>query len=268
MSKALITDSPGNDLYGAVVAIGDGVKDRNLVGKMVAALAALTSDAFGGYAITTDGMYFEIPGNVSGAEASTIPEALHTALHGLFASSHLNLSRDGSSPEVVLVWGGNTSVGRYAIRLARLYGHTVITTASNDQDELKELEASKVYNYRDSDLVEQFHRDYGDVTKIYDAVAIKSSAQQCGKVAGNSAAHYTTVRPPPGFAVPHQQYEEDFSSNIKVSRILTFQGFDDDRPEADLSKQISKELPSLLANGKVLPNKVRLLEGLDKVEEG
>lgn len=103
MSKALITDSTGNDLYGAVVAIGDGVKDRNLVGKKVAALAALTSGAFGEYAITTDGMYFEVPGNVSGAKPSIIPEALHTALHGLFASSRLNLSRDGSSPKVVLV---------------------------------------------------------------------------------------------------------------------------------------------------------------------
>ena len=83
-----------------------------------------------------------------------------------------------------------------------------------------------------------------------------------------SSALYNCSNPPPGFAVPHQQYEEDFSSNIKVSRIATFQVFDDDRPEADLSKQINKELPSLLANGNVLPNKVRLLQGLDKVEEG
>lgn len=112
--------------------------------------------------------------------------------------------------------------------------------------------ASKVYNYRDSDLVEQIHRDYGDVTKIYDAVAINHLLNNAARSQETQQRTIQLFEPPPGFAVPHQQYEEDFSSNIKVSRIATFQVFDDDRPEADLSKQINKELPSLLANGNVL----------------
>lgn len=52
-----------------------------------------------------------------------------------------------ATPEPFLVWGGATSVGLYAIQLAKLSGYQVIATASEKNFELvKSYGASAVYS--------------------------------------------------------------------------------------------------------------------------
>jgi NADPH:quinone reductase-like Zn-dependent oxidoreductase len=59
-----------------------------------------------------------------------------------------------SSPSInqtpILIWGGSTAVGHYAIQLASLSGYKVYVTASPAVfDEVKNLGASEVFDYKD-----------------------------------------------------------------------------------------------------------------------
>jgi len=57
----------------------------------------------------------------------------------------------------ILIWGGASSVGQYALQILRYYGyHNLLTTASKKHHStLISLGASKAFDYNDSDVVEQ-----------------------------------------------------------------------------------------------------------------
>lgn len=263
----MLTDGKiaGNDLFGVVKAIGDGVRDRTLVGKRVAAFTdghnnQYRSGSFADYAIAKDGIYIVIPDSIGGAEASTLPLAFVTAVHGLYAKTRLGLER-GANPQKVLVWGGNSSVGRYAIQLARLGGHHVITTASGSKDELLKLGASEVYDYTDATMAQDLIKKDGEIKYIFDAVGTSSSAAGSAKAAGSAASKYTTVR-------PDAAHTEGFPENITISTIIVYQVFFESGEETDLGREFTQEAAAWLANGSLVPNRPKVLGGLDSVAEG
>jgi NADPH:quinone reductase-like Zn-dependent oxidoreductase len=54
----------------------------------------------------------------------------------------------------ILIWAGSTTVGLYAISLARLAGIPIISTASPHNHELvKRFGANEVFDYRDPDVL-------------------------------------------------------------------------------------------------------------------
>lgn len=55
----------------------------------------------------------------------------------------------------ILIWGGSSSVGQFAIQILKYYGYTnVLATASRKHHEsLKGLGAKMVFDYNDSDVV-------------------------------------------------------------------------------------------------------------------
>lgn len=71
-----------------------------------------------------------------------------TAFQALYLSQKLaRPSAPISDGEPFLVYGGSTSVGMYAIQLAKLSGYTVIATSSaSNFDLLKSLGATAVYD--------------------------------------------------------------------------------------------------------------------------
>lgn len=254
----------GNDLAGTVVAIGSGVRDRKLVGKRIAAFTDghnndYHSGSFAEYAIAKDGIYTVVPDAVSSPEASTLSLAYVTAAHGLYTSSRLNL--EGKSPQTVLVWGSNSSVGRYAIQLAKLRGHHVITTASGDNgQELIKLGAEKVYNYRDADVHEQIKKDHGPIEYIFDAIGNAASATASSKVSGTST-HYTTVR-------PDAAHTQDFPKHITISTIIVYQVFFPGSEEAKVGDEYFREAATWLKTKKLVCNVPKIIGGLDKVDVG
>ncbi|KAG5362680.1 Protein TOXD [Yarrowia sp. B02] len=254
----------GNDFAGTVVAIGSDVKDRKLVGKRIASFADghnndYPSGSFAEYAIAKDGIYTVLPDTISSVEASTIPLAYVTAVHGLYTSARLNL--EGKSKQTVLIWGGNSSVGRYALQLAKLRGHHVITTANGgNNDELKKLGADKIYNYRDKDVADKIRADNGPLKNILDAIGTASSASACAKVAADPS-HYTTVR-------PDAAHTKNFPSYITVSTIIVYQVFFTGTEEADIGDKYLTEAASWLKTRKLVCNIPKLVGGLDKIEDG
>lgn len=71
-----------------------------------------------------------------------------TAFQSLFLSQKLaRPDNPTNNVEAVLIWGGSSSVGMYAIQLAKLSGYTVISTASPINFELlKSLGATEVFD--------------------------------------------------------------------------------------------------------------------------
>jgi NADPH-dependent curcumin reductase CurA len=84
---------------------------------------------------------------------------------------YVPLNSDGT----ILIWGGSSSVGQFAIEILRYYGYTnVLATASSKQHEnLRSLGATALFDYRDPDVVEKLARVGGakGIPLILDCIA-------------------------------------------------------------------------------------------------
>jgi NADPH:quinone reductase-like Zn-dependent oxidoreductase len=114
---------PGLECAGVISAVGPGVADHHL-GERVAALLA-----GGGYAekvAVPAGQLLPVPTGLSLRESAALPEAACTVWSNMVAHDHL---RKG---ERLLVHGGGSGSGTFAIQLGKALGATVLTTARAD----------------------------------------------------------------------------------------------------------------------------------------
>ena len=90
-------------------------------------------------------------------EGAIFPLAVLTALSGWTTIGiPLDTKYTPQDKQAVLVWGGASSVGTFAVQTAKSMGFTVYTTASPKNHEyLKKLGADAVFDYKASDVVSQ-----------------------------------------------------------------------------------------------------------------
>ena len=154
----------GSDVAGEVAAVGDSV-ERFKVGDRVIGQAVGTTvnepgqGAFQQYTTVLDHMAAPIPDDMVFADAAVLPLGLGTAASGLYGRTQLALARPSHAPaaraEVVLVWGGSSSVGCNAIQLAVASGYGCIAIASaRNAGLLKKLGASQVLDHTAPTIVE------------------------------------------------------------------------------------------------------------------
>lgn len=104
-------------------------------------------------------------------EAVTLPNNFVTVFHAL--TTDLNIELPWPKPEdyvpvnadsPILIWGGSSSVGQFAIEILRYYGYTnVLATASSKQhDRLRSLGATASFDYRDPDVADELIRVGGE----------------------------------------------------------------------------------------------------------
>jgi NADPH:quinone reductase-like Zn-dependent oxidoreductase len=155
----------GSDVTGEIAAVGADV-ERFKVGDRVIGQAVSTTvndpaqGAFQQHTIVLEHMAAPIPDRMAFTEAAVLPLGLGTASVGLYGKTNLALPGPSHSPaardEVVLVWGGSSSVGCNAIQLAVASGYRCITVASaRHGDMLKKLGASDVFDYASPSLVDE-----------------------------------------------------------------------------------------------------------------
>ncbi|WP_233188895.1 zinc-binding alcohol dehydrogenase family protein [Subtercola sp. Z020] len=157
----------GSDVAGVVSAVGPGVT-RFAVGDRVVGFAAgqerlRNSPEEGGfqrYVTVLERVCAELPDAVTFEQAAVLPLGVSTAAAGLYEKDQLALPLPTSSPvarrEVVIVWGGSTSVGSNAVQLARASGFSVIATAGRrNHDYVRSLGAEAVFDYADRDVDQQ-----------------------------------------------------------------------------------------------------------------
>lgn len=137
---------PGLELSGTVVALGDGVPPEWL-GRQVCAL--VSGGAYAQYCLARAGHCLIVPQGVPMDQAAALPETLFTVWHNVFERGF------ATEGETLLVHGGTSGIGTMAIKLARLFGITVLTTCGSDakcHDALR-IGADHAINYRTQDFV-------------------------------------------------------------------------------------------------------------------
>lgn len=138
---------PGLECSGTISAIADDVRGW-AVGQQVCALLA-----GGGYAervAVPAGQLLPVPDGVDLVDSAALPEVACTVW-----SNVVRLARLGAG-ETLLVHGGGSGIGTFAIQLGAALGATVVATArSTKHDRLRELGAAHTIDYRDQDFVEE-----------------------------------------------------------------------------------------------------------------
>ncbi|KAJ3046825.1 hypothetical protein HK097_000487, partial [Rhizophlyctis rosea] len=140
----------GYDVSGVIEQLGKNVKGL-AVGDEVFAMTS--GGGFAEYAVAPALRTLKKPSNITFAQASSLGITGRTALVTLFTDLGLNLHRINEqhkfeNEEWVLITGGATTTGIYAVQFARAAGYKVITTASTKNHEyLKSLGATHVIDY-------------------------------------------------------------------------------------------------------------------------
>ncbi|MET0989451.1 MAG: zinc-binding alcohol dehydrogenase family protein [Glaciihabitans sp.] len=155
----------GEDVAGEVVEVGSNVT-RFRVGDRVLAYAigmekGRRHQAEGGfqlYTVARAALAAPIPAGMRFEDAAVLPLAVSTAASAMFQDDQLGLvdptAAANGAGQVVVVWGGATSVGTNAIQLAVAAGYTVVTTASpSNHDRMRALGADHVFDYRSAAVV-------------------------------------------------------------------------------------------------------------------
>lgn len=117
----------------------------------------------------------------------TLPNNFVTVFHAVTTDLGTHLpwpkSDDYTPPNAdspILIWGGASSVGQFAIQILRYYGYdNILTTASTKQhDKLRQLGASALFDYNDSDVVKSLREIGGEsgIPLILDCIGSKNGS--------------------------------------------------------------------------------------------
>lgn len=137
---------PGLEVSGHVVAVGPSVIGVK-VGDAVCAL--LSGGAYAEFAVADAVLCLPLPRGMDVEDAAALPEAAFTVWSMVWQRAGL------AAGETLLVQGGSSGIGSFAIQLARARGHTVYCTAgSPEKVELaSRLGANHVIDYHTKDFV-------------------------------------------------------------------------------------------------------------------
>jgi len=195
--------SIGSDFAGDVISIGKNAHDKGIkVGDAVAGYVHPRGNPENGcfqeYVTTRPESVWLIPKDkLSYEEAAPMGGiALSTAVQALYFRLQLPTPwAPAKEAFPILIWGGATAVGIYAIKLAKLSGLQVATTASPKNHELmKKLGADVVYDYRDpeaSNLIKQWSE--GELKHALDTVSENGSTRLCARAFGDQDGKIITL---------------------------------------------------------------------------
>lgn len=147
-------DIPGLEVAGTVLAAAEDVAWP----KPGARVAALLAD--GGYAdhaLAEAALCLPVPEGFGFAEAAGLPETAFTVYDNIVTRGRLKAG------ETVLVHGGSSGIGSFAIQLARALGARVFATAGSAEKcaFCRDLGAALAINYREADFVERARAETG-----------------------------------------------------------------------------------------------------------
>jgi NADPH2:quinone reductase len=140
-------ETPGLEIAGEVVALGNGVTRWKLGDKV---MALVIGGGYAEYALAHESHALPA-GNLPMIEAGAIPETFFTVWHNVFQRGALKPG------ETLLVHGGSSGIGTTAIQLASHFGAKVIVTAGTEEkcEACRKLGADLAINYKTEDFVEK-----------------------------------------------------------------------------------------------------------------
>jgi len=166
-------------------------------------------------------------------------------------------------PFPVLIWAGATAVGIFAIRLAKLSGLRVATTASPKNHEfLKELGAEVVFDYRDPEAPKKIKEwSEGRIYHALDTVSLHGSTALAAEAFSDKGGTIITLLP------VNRGNEGALATRVEPIREFIYSALDKNEPLDYLAMtEWYTHLPDLAAKLKVMPLK-SWPGGLDAIPE-
>lgn len=141
-----VSDLLGLEVSGHVAAVGTQAS-RWRVGDAVCAL--LGGGGYAEYCVAPQGQLLPIPQGVSVVDAASLPEAAFTVWANLFDTQMLR------PKESLLVQGGSSGIGSFAIQAAKALGSRVVATAGSQAkcDFCRTLGAEAAWDYKQENWV-------------------------------------------------------------------------------------------------------------------
>jgi NADPH:quinone reductase-like Zn-dependent oxidoreductase len=243
------------------------------------------------YACAAENLLALLPEGFTMQEAVTLGNNFVTAYHTLVMDLGFEfpwpkpedfVPRNQHAP--VLIWGGASSVGQYAIQLLKYFGHTnILATASPRNHELlANYGATKCFDYHEPDVTEQILRYAASLTISPDAgpASIPYTLDCIGSASGSVLPLTHTAQPGSTVAIllpvilspstrttmPEYSMETTdyaWSPNVRTVGVRTHFYLANAFHAKYLQPTI---MPAMLAQGIVKPNHVRIVEGATMLE--
>jgi NADPH:quinone reductase len=149
-----ITDIPGLEVSGRVVALGEGAEDWK-IGDAVCAI--LAGGGYAEYAVAPAVQCLPVPKGISMIEAAALPETLFTCWTNVVDDCQLKAG------ETLLIHGGASGIGTTGIQLAKALGAKVFVTAGTAEKcaACVAIGADLAINYNAEDFVEVIAKETG-----------------------------------------------------------------------------------------------------------
>lgn len=216
-----------------------------------------------------------VPDSLTPEEASTFGVPYVTAFHALVLSQKAPWppAKEGTW---LLIYGGSSAVGLFAIQLAKFLGYKVVTTASGHNLELvKSYGADAAFDYKSASAIEDIKKvTGGGVDKALDCISIASTNEFTAQCFGPSGGQLNVLLTPAA-RVP---------DNVKfaVTIMYTFFGkafefgprggqkmpFPEMKQDIDAHRKIMALTPEYLAAGAFRPPPIENWGGLEDITEG
>jgi NADPH:quinone reductase len=191
------TDIPGLECAGEVAAFGaavSGVKEGDRV------CALVNGGGYAEYCLADSPLVMPTPTAFDDLDAASIPEAAFTTWLNLVVLCDLKPG------EWLLIHGGASGVGTFAIQMARAWGVRVIATAGGDDKvaACAKLGANVVCNYRTEDFVKVVERATGGrgVDVILDMAGGAYAERNLAALAADGRITHLTSNNAPDYATP------------------------------------------------------------------
>jgi NADPH:quinone reductase-like Zn-dependent oxidoreductase len=214
----------------------------------------------------------KLPKSWSITDGSTLGVSVTTVGQGLYQSLGLPLPEKATqSGTPLLIYGGSTATGIYAIQYAKLSGCKVAVTCSPHNFELvKSLGADAAFDYSQPDVGKKIREYFQDnLVHAFDTITNEASTKICSEAIGSKGGKYSALQPS---AKPREDVE--YASTLAYT--ATGKSFQlgerviAEKPEdAEYAAMFWKLTERLMAEGKLKPIATDVREGgLERILDG
>lgn len=282
--KVFIKDYPavlGSDAAGEIAAVGSSVTDFKEGDRVFfqGIIGRYDSSTFQQYVKMPAELVAKTPKNISDDQAGGISLATVAVVTGFYDKTGHGLTapwaeggEQAGKGKGVVILGGSSSVGQYAVQLAKISGFDrIVTNASaRHQDHLRALGADVVLDRSTQNSEEDFKAALGGVPLafVYDAISDKETQVLGVKVLAatkTEGSHVVTVQ---GVNAEAAELGQSLEPKAAVKQIL---GLGSAPHLRQLSEPMVKHLggeDGYIAKGRFVPNKPLVVSGgLANIEE-
>ncbi|KAK3990133.1 Deshydrogenase mlcG [Cladorrhinum sp. PSN332] len=268
----------GDDITGIVESVGSKVFEYK-PGDRVAAFHRMgePSGAYAPYAIAPFSTTFHLPPNISFEAGAGLPLSSMTAAIALYQALQIPLpTAPGKKDLPLLIYGGATAVGAFALQLAKLSSvGPIITVAGSGIDFVESLNAADhIIDYRQGNVAQNIIAALGG-KKLHcalDAVSGKKSHEPIVEVLLASGGGEINMLDPP------EDKDYKWPEGVKFARTFVASAYAQkhahiSQEQADADGEFAyffyRYLTYLLAEGKFRPHPHEVIpRGLDGIADG